>query len=158
LVAAGEVPLRPGIAELLALARRHGLRLAIATTTTESNVHALLRATLGPQAPGWFEVIGTGDVVAAKKPALDIYRWVVKRLGLPASACLALEDSKIGLQSALTAGIPCIVTPTADTADQDFTEAVAVWNDLPAHLGELAACFVNGASVVPARTTLACAA
>ncbi|HEX6736171.1 MAG TPA: HAD-IA family hydrolase [Azonexus sp.] len=125
-VAAGGVPLRPGIGDLLAAARAAGLRLAIATTTAPDNVDALLRATLGTAAPGWFAVIGAGDVVPAKKPAPDIYRWVLARLGLPAGACLAVEDSANGLQAALGAGLRCLVTPGDYSRDEDFTGAAAL--------------------------------
>jgi HAD superfamily hydrolase (TIGR01509 family) len=96
LVDQGCLPLRPGIARLIDEARQAGIRLAIATTTSPANVAALLTASLGPQAASWFEVIGAGDVVPAKKPAPDIYCWVLDRLGLPAAACLAVEDSLPG--------------------------------------------------------------
>lgn len=130
LVEQGGLPLRPGIAGLIGEARRQGLRLAIATTTSPENVDALLRATLGQDAAGWFEVIGAGDVVPAKKPAPDIYTWVLDRLGLPASACLAIEDSKNGLRAAQGAGLPCLVTRNAYTAGQEFSGALAVVDDL----------------------------
>jgi HAD superfamily hydrolase (TIGR01509 family) len=133
LVESGSLPLRPGVATLIQQARRRGLRLAIATTTTPENVTELLHATLGPDAPGWFDVIGAGDVVAAKKPAPDIYGWVLDRLGLPPAACLAIEDSENGLKSALTAGLRCLVTPNDYTAGQDFHGAVAVVE----HLGDI---------------------
>lgn len=130
LVEQGGLPLRPGIAGLIGEARRQGLRLAIATTTSPENVDALLRATLGQDAAGWFEVIGAGDVVPAKKPAPDIYTWVLDRLGLPATASLAIEDSENGLRAALGAGLPCLVTRNAYTAGQDFSGALAVVDDL----------------------------
>jgi len=130
LVEQGGLPLRPGIAGLIGEARRQGLRLAIATTTTPENVDALLHATLGQDAPGWFEVIGAGDIVPAKKPAPDIYRWVLDRLALPAENCLAIEDSENGLRAALDAGLPCLITRNAYTAGQDFSGALAVVDDL----------------------------
>lgn len=126
------LPLRPGIARLIGEARQAGIRLAIATTTSPENVTALLRAGLGDESPGWFEVIGAGDVVPAKKPAPDIYTWVLDRLALPAHPCLALEDSENGLKSALTAGLRCLVTANDYTAGQDFRGAVAVVE----HLGD----------------------
>lgn len=126
----GGLPLRPSIARLLGEARQAGIRLAIATTTSPENVTALLRAGLGENAPDWFEVIGAGDVVPAKKPAPDIYRWVIDRLQLPADACLAIEDSENGLKSALTAAIPCLVTVSHYTGGQDFSGASAVLDDL----------------------------
>lgn len=122
----GKLPLRPGVAELITEARRAGIRLAIATTTSPENVAALLRASLAPDSAEWFEVIGAGDVVPAKKPAPDIYHWVLERLSLPASACLAIEDSANGLRAALGAGIPTVVTVSEYTAGQDFRGALQV--------------------------------
>jgi len=130
LLEAGQIPLRPGIARLIDEARAAGLRLAIATTTTPENVTTLLRARLGPDATGWFEVIGAGDVVPRKKPAPDIYFWVLERLRLPARACLAIEDSANGLKAALAAGIPTLISPCAYAAGENFTGALAVRTDL----------------------------
>ena len=138
LASRGLIPLRPGIARLIDEARRNGIRLAIATTTTPDNVDALLRATLGADSPDWFEVIGAGDVVPAKKPAPDIYDWVLARLGLPAADCLAIEDSANGLHAALGAGLRCLVTRNDYTARHDFSGAWRVMDSLAAvGLGEL---------------------
>jgi beta-phosphoglucomutase-like phosphatase (HAD superfamily) len=120
LVRSGAVVLRPGVQRLLLDARAQGLTLAIATTTTEANVHELLRATLGEAAPGWFGVIGAGDVVARKKPAPDIYRWVLERLELPAHAVIAIEDSAPGAAAAQSAGAPVLLTRGLYSADDVF--------------------------------------
>lgn len=130
LVGAGRLALRPGVAELIAEARAAGIRLAIATTTSPENVGALLDASLAPGSSDWFEVIGAGDVVSAKKPAPDIYRWVLDRLALPAGACLAIEDSENGLRAALGAGLRCLVTIGEYTQEQDFSGAAAVLDSL----------------------------
>ena len=132
LVEGGGLPLRPGVARLIAESRAAGLRLAIATTTSPENVAVLLSASLSPEALDWFEVIGAGDVVPAKKPAPDIYQWVLERLNLPAAACLALEDSENGLKSSRAAGIPTLITENTYTHGQDFTGALKVLPDLVA--------------------------
>lgn len=130
LVESGSLPLRPGVATLIEEARATGLRLAIATTTSPENVAALLRASLSPEAMDWFAVIGAGDIVPAKKPAPDIYHWVLERLRLPPSACLALEDSANGLKAARAAGVPTVVIESIYTRGEDFTGAIAVLTDL----------------------------
>lgn len=132
LIAAGDVPLRPGVKRLLCEARDAGLRLAIATTTSMENVEALLSHCLDDDAQSWFEVIGAGDVVPAKKPAPDIYHYTLDALGLPAAACLALEDSANGVRAAVAAGIPTLVTVSDYTKGEDFTGAAVVVD----HLGE----------------------
>jgi HAD superfamily hydrolase (TIGR01509 family) len=144
----GGLPLRPGVAHLIAEARAAGVRLAIATTTSPENVTTLLRASLAAAATDWFEVIGAGDVVPHKKPAPDIYRWVLERIGLPATACLAIEDSENGLQSSLAAGIPTVVTISEYTAGHDFRGARAVLPDLSATgLADLRQLFSNDLTV-----------
>lgn len=129
IVDSGALPLRPGIGALIVAARDQGIRLAIATTTSPENVDALLRASLAPDATDWFEVIGAGDIVPAKKPAPDIYCWVLDKLGLSAGECVAIEDSVMGLQAALAADLPCVLTPGEYTRDGNFAGASAVVDD-----------------------------
>lgn len=130
MLARGDIPLRPGVARLIRELREAGVRIAIATTTTPENVTSLLESTLGPDSPGWFDVIGAGDIVAGKKPEPDIYHWVLERLALPARQCVALEDSENGIRSALAAGLDTVITVNAYTRSQDFTGAAAVLSDL----------------------------
>ncbi|MBS7539414.1 HAD family hydrolase [Ancylobacter lacus] len=141
LVAGGAARLRPGIARLIEEARSSGVRLAIATTTSLPNVEALLDAALGPGAARLFDVIGAGDVVPAKKPAPDIYRYVLDELRMPTFACVAVEDSRNGLDAARAAGLPTLVTPSLYTRHQTFPGAMAVVPDLetpPVSLATLA--------------------
>lgn len=130
LLEAGGIPLRPGVAQLIHESRAAGVRLAIATTTSPENVSALLRVSLGADAASWFAAIGAGDVVPAKKPAPDIYHWVLQRLQLPAAECLAIEDSAHGLSASRGAGIPTLITTNGYTAEQNFSGALAVLPDL----------------------------
>jgi HAD superfamily hydrolase (TIGR01509 family) len=124
---AGAIPLRPGVARLITEARRAGCLLGIATTTTPDNVLALLRNALAPAAADWFDVIAAGDIVPRKKPAPDIYLWATDRLGVSPAACLALEDSRHGLDAARDAGIGAVVvTVNGYTAEQDFSGATLV--------------------------------
>lgn len=130
MVAEGGLSLRPGIERIIGEAREAGLPVAIATTTSAENVEALLAATLGADSPGWFAAIGAGDVVPAKKPAPDIYHWVLERLGIAPGDALAFEDSPNGVAASLGAGIPTIVTPGLYTEPSDFAGALKVVPDL----------------------------
>lgn len=130
LVDIGAVSPRPGVVRLLRDLQAAGIRLAIATTTSRANVDALLAAAFAvPPAPT-FKVMGCGEDASAKKPAPDIYRWVLEQLDLPPEDCLAIEDSRNGLLAAHAAGLPAIVTENAWTTGDDFAEAVAVLSDL----------------------------
>jgi HAD superfamily hydrolase (TIGR01509 family) len=130
IVSGGELELRPGVRELIDEARERGYRLAIATTTTPANVDALFSATLGDSGHELFEAICAGDSVPNKKPAPDVYIKALEELELPAASCVAIEDSRNGLLSAVAAGIPTIVTPGIYTSGEDFGEAALVIDDL----------------------------
>ncbi|MFH2135231.1 MAG: HAD-IA family hydrolase [Pseudomonadota bacterium] len=126
----GAIPLRPGIKQLIHDARANGITLAIATTTTAENVSALLEVGLGKDWESYFAANGCGDIVPNKKPAPDIYNWVLDKLALQPSECIALEDSYNGLHSAMAAGIKTYITTNPYTHTQNFTGAAAVLNDL----------------------------
>lgn len=126
----GQIPLRPGIRKLIESAHAAGITLAISTTTSPENVSGLLEVALGADWERYFAANGCGDIVPHKKPAPDIYLWVLDKLGLPASDCIALEDSNNGLRSSLAAGIPTYITLNQYTREQDFTGAAAVYDDL----------------------------
>lgn len=127
LLGEGRIPLRPGVESLLREAREKGMRIAIATTTTPENVTALLANTLGSESVDWFEVIGAGDIVPHKKPAGDIYTYVMQKMNLEPHECLAFEDSENGVLSVLDAGIRAmVVTTNGYTVDHDFSGATTV--------------------------------
>ncbi|NEQ37464.1 MAG: HAD family hydrolase [Okeania sp. SIO3I5] len=126
LLGSGAIPLRPGVERLLKEARTNKMRLAIATTTTLANVEALLEHTLGKESISWFEIIAAGDIVPAKKPAPDIYYYVLEKMNIQPQNCIVFEDSYNGLQAALPTGLKTIVTVNDYTRNQDFTGATLV--------------------------------
>jgi len=132
LIGDGRCPLRPGVARLLTEAMQSGVQLAIASTTTSANVHALLDRHLGRGSRPRFDVIACADAVERKKPAPDIYRQVVAMLGRSPAQCVAFEDSENGLRAAKGAGLFTVVTPSMWTRDGDFSAADLVL----AHLGD----------------------
>jgi HAD superfamily hydrolase (TIGR01509 family) len=130
IVASGRISLRSGVRRLLSEAREKGYRLGIATTTSPENVDLLVRATLGVGCSAVFECIGAGDVVERKKPAPDIYEWVLREMRLSAGQCVAFEDSAAGLEAAMGAGLGAIVTPGEYSRGGEFPGALAVLDDL----------------------------
>lgn len=119
----GELELRPGVAELIEAAGAAGLRVAVATTTNLPNVEALSQCCWGRPATEVFEVIAAGDQVKAKKPAPDVFELALQRLGIAGENALAFEDSRNGALSAKGAGLPVLVTPSAYTDSDDFSDA-----------------------------------
>ena len=132
LLAAGAIPLRADIGQLICDARTDGVRLAIASSSKLENVVGLLRANLGPNVDTWFDAIVSGDIVTAKKPSPEIYKKVLEQLNLPARDCLVIEDSAHGLAAALAAGIPTVITRNDYTYDEDFEGARMVLHETEA--------------------------
>lgn len=123
MVAAGGAPLRDGVERLLQEATDNGVQLAIATTTSFDNIRALFAINLGKDALARFAVIGAGEDVARKKPAPDIYEYVLRKLRLSPQECVAIEDSANGLVAAKAAGLFTVVTPSYWTQKEDLSSA-----------------------------------
>ena len=129
LVTSGALPARPGIARLVEEASAAGFTLAVASTSAEASVRAVLEHAVGRDRAAEFAVFA-GDVVAAKKPAPDIYLLALDRLKVDASNAVVVEDSSNGLRAALAAGIRSIVTVSGYTQNEDFTGASLVVSSL----------------------------
>lgn len=143
LIAAGKLPLRPGVKRIVDEAIAKDLTLAVCSTSNERAVQSVVDVLLGPARSAKITVFA-GDVVAAKKPAPDIYNLAAKTLGLNPSHCMVVEDSNNGLRAAKAAGMRCIVTKSTYTQDEDFTIADAVVNDLDDGVNiEFAAKFIS---------------
>ncbi len=129
MVAEGRLPPRPGIARLISEALDAGWTLAVASTSAQASVAAILNCAAGPQNAARFAVVLAGDVVARKKPAPDIYHLAVDRLGVDRTDALVIEDSRNGLQAATAAGLRCVVTVSSYTRQENFDEAALVVSD-----------------------------
>lgn len=154
MIDARAVDLRPGVATLIDAAREAGVRLAISTTTSLPNIESLLAATLGTTWRDVFPVIAAGDQVKAKKPAPDVFLLALERLGLPADACMALEDSENGIHSAQAAGLGVVITTSVYTADQVFPGALTVVGALDELAGSRRGTADEGAGILAAMRDL----
>ena len=94
-----------------------GLPVGLATSGHRRYV-ALALQTLGLE--DRFQAIATGDEVSRGKPAPDIFLLAAERLGIPPTNCLALEDSLLGAQSILAAGMTCVVVPDQWITSREF--------------------------------------
>lgn len=128
-VASGALPARPGIRRLVAQAEAAGWTLAVASTSAEESVRAVLTHAVGPELAAQFLVFA-GDVVDRKKPAPDIYLHALRELGIGPADAVVVEDSANGLRSALAAGLRTVITVSGYTADEDFTGASLVVSSL----------------------------
>lgn len=103
----GGIPTKPFAGETLA-ALGETYRLALASSTRGE----LVRRQLSDAGLlKYFEVVVTGDMVEKSKPDPEIYLLACDKLGVPAGACVAVEDSPNGIESAYAAGLKPVMIP-----------------------------------------------
>ena len=146
MAAAGKLPGRPGVARLVGEAAEAGWQLAVASTSAEPSVKAVLEHVVGAATAARFLVFA-GDVVPRKKPAPDIYLLALEHLGLPASDAVVIEDSGNGVDAARGAGITCLVTVNDYTRNDDFDAAALVVSSLGDPDGEWTHVLANASGV-----------
>ncbi len=129
MVAEGRLATRPGVARIATEANDAGWVLAVASTSAEESVRAVLQLSVGTTMASRFGVFA-GDIVPAKKPNPAIYELALARLGVRAADAIAIEDSRNGLLAAEGAGLRCVVTVSGYTREEDMSEAALVVSSL----------------------------
>jgi HAD superfamily hydrolase (TIGR01509 family) len=117
----------PGLMEVLGDLVDAQLKLGVASNSFKVYVRTALE-TLGVY--GSFGCVLSADDVEHTKPAPDIYLLAAERLGVQPEKCLALEDSPLGMQAALAAGIACVAIPNPHLKGEDFGDATFVFPSL----------------------------
>ncbi|MDR1204318.1 MAG: HAD family phosphatase [Peptococcaceae bacterium] len=102
------VPMKNGVVETLSALRANRIKTAVATSTASEKTLRYLDE-LGIRR--LFDVVCCGDMVARNKPDPDIYEAAAKALGLPTADCVAVEDSRNGVLSAVSAGCATVMAP-----------------------------------------------
>jgi HAD superfamily hydrolase (TIGR01509 family) len=105
------LPLKPGAAQLLSLARQP---LAIVTSTGREGAHRKLA--IAGIARSFTHVV-TLDDVTTPKPAPDPYLLAASLFGFAPGRCLVFEDSETGAEAAHRAG--CIVVQVPDVVPSE---------------------------------------
>ncbi|MEK9773564.1 MAG: HAD family phosphatase [Opitutae bacterium] len=94
----------PGAVDLV-LSAAEEFAIALATGSRRSDVDAAFEVLETGKLKGIFSAIVTSDDVAKPKPDPATYAKAVAALGVPATHCLAIEDSPNGIASAKGAGL-----------------------------------------------------
>jgi len=118
------------VVRLINEARRDGIRLGIATSTSRSNVETLLDCILEQEGRSGFDAIATSDIITDKKPSPSVYQLALAKLCIAPDECIAIEDTSNGHRAALACGIASVITIHEFTLDNDFTGAKLVVDQL----------------------------
>jgi len=127
---------RPGVVRLIREAVQNGTRLGLATVSPRESSARLLRHVLGKSLLDKFGAFHTGCDVEHYKPAPDIYLQVVAQLSTDSAQTVAIEDTRHGLESAKSAGLKCVVTPSEYTVGEKFEGADLIVSDLDHFSGD----------------------
>lgn len=97
-----------------------GKVLTIASGTVGPDIEAILK---NEDLRDAFAAIAGSDMIAAPKPAPDIFLHALAMVGAKPEEALVFEDAEKGVGAARAANIPVIVVRTRETATIDFGEA-----------------------------------
>jgi beta-phosphoglucomutase-like phosphatase (HAD superfamily) len=118
----------PGLANAIRVFQSFHLRLALASSSACPLIDAVIDRL---EIRSCFEGIFSAEHEALGKPHPDVYLTAVAKLGLPAGACLAVEDSIAGVQAAKAAGMKCLAIPPVEfRGDPHYGIADAVLDSL----------------------------
>jgi beta-phosphoglucomutase len=112
----GRLQALPGVSTFLGEVRRRHLEVALASSAAKVKVEANLREV--GLTPGSFDAVIDASDVREKKPHPDVFLTAARRLGLPPSACLVVEDAVAGVEAARAAGCRCLALITTFPADR----------------------------------------
>lgn len=116
-----KVSLAPGLRKAIRSWRRAGLLLGLASSSPRAWVELVLgRFRLARM----FDAVATGDDTPGRtKPAPDLYLLAARRLRARPQACLAVEDSELGVRAAKAAGMVCVGLRSGANDEQDLSQA-----------------------------------
>jgi HAD superfamily hydrolase (TIGR01509 family) len=115
---ADRVGLFPNVKEVLEELMQMKLHLGVATSSVSASARPFLDR---HRLTGFFDVIITGEEVERGKPAPDIYLCAAQKIGIPAEACLVVEDALPGAAAAKAAKMRVAAIP-----DRRFVDPLGV--------------------------------
>ena len=117
-----EVPLKPGVAELLERLRQNGVRLCIATATDRHLVEAALDRC---GVLSCFGEIFTCNEVGHGKDEPDIFEEALRFLGTRKEETLVFDDALYAVRTAKEAGFPVVAVYDSHEKEQDKVRLLA---------------------------------
>lgn len=124
----GNLPMLPGVVEILDFLKANGKKIALATSTRRASV---VQGLTWAGIIDYFDAIICGDMVGRSKPEPDIFLKACEELGVAPAEAYAIEDSYNGIRAASKGGLRPIMVPDMMEPDQEMEElTVAILEDL----------------------------
>ena len=126
LIATEPITPRTGIQWLLRWLWERHIPCAVASSSSHADIRLVLERL---EIIDYFQHLTSSEDCSLPKPDPEIYLLSAEKLGIPPEACLAIEDSSVGVQAAKAAGMCCVAFPHRYTAEQDFSMADHIVSD-----------------------------
>lgn len=121
------IDLLPGVREWLVRLQSQGWKQAIASSAPALNIETILEVC---RIEGFFEAVVSAQDVKKGKPDPEVFLLAAKRLRVPSTCCVVVEDAPVGVEGARRAGMPAIgVLTTVPSLKADLV--IPTLQDLP---------------------------
>ncbi len=132
---APHLTLIPGLAAWLERSRHQGVQMAIGSAAIPFNIDFVLDRL---HIRHYFQAIVSADDVRHSKPDPETYLKAAALLGIAPTSCIVFEDAPKGVESALRAGMRCVVVTTMHQP-QEFSSYPNVLGYIPDYTGPIEA-------------------
>ncbi len=109
-----------GIHELVKTLKERGLNIAVASSSSSKLIEIILKK-IGLH--DYFTYTVSGFEVKHGKPAPDIFLEVASRFQVEPDTCLVIEDSALGVQAAISAGMKVVGVRNETSGNQNLSRA-----------------------------------
>ncbi|HEX8285382.1 MAG TPA: HAD family phosphatase [Pyrinomonadaceae bacterium] len=99
------IELLPGVGRWLERLRAEGWLQAVASSAPRENLEVIISA-LGLEK--YFSAVASAEDVTEGKPDPQVFLAAASKLGVPARACVVVEDAPAGTEAARRAGMRCV--------------------------------------------------
>lgn len=122
-----KLPAKPGVEDFLKTAKKQGIVIALATSSTRKKPETHLNRL---NLMKYFDLLVTAEDVQRIKPAPDLFLKTAEKAGCTVEECLVIEDSLNGLKAGLNANMRVLVVPNDVTKYCDFQGEYLMVNSL----------------------------
>ena len=102
------IPIKKGAEELLGYLKENGYKIALATSSTRASAEGHIKKA---DFEKYFDVTVCGDEIKNSKPHPEIFLTVAEKLGVSPENCYVAEDSYLGVESGVAAGMKVFMIP-----------------------------------------------
>lgn len=117
----------PGVEAFIADLRRHGVKIAVVTSSNEEKMQNVYNA--HPEFKGMVDRILTGEMFARSKPAPDCFLLGMEIFESTPESTYVFEDSFHGLQAGMTSGATVIGLATTNSREAITEKAHYIMDD-----------------------------